>query len=160
MNCAADSGPIHSIGGPTDSSEATEDSQSTLLKGLIGNLSSTGYLDVTDEELAAALVVARRLLSGGRSYGSPRPLGGVRLRLLNKYHSLQNIHRLAQTNYRTLVAHQSFSICFSSLRNVSQREQRLKNAAVPASLQPIDTGWGGVLCRLLLGVMSLQSSHV
>ena len=66
MNCAADSGPIHSIGGPSDSSEATEDSQSALLRGLIGNLSSAGYLDVTDEELAAALVVAR---------------GGVRLRL-------------------------------------------------------------------------------
>ena len=42
--CTADSGPTHSMGGPMEISEATEDSQSVALKGLIGNLSSTGYL--------------------------------------------------------------------------------------------------------------------
>ena len=41
------------MGGPMEISEATEDSQSVALKGLIGNLSSTGYLDVADEELTA-----------------------------------------------------------------------------------------------------------
>ena len=48
-------------------SEATEDSQSVALKGLTGNLSSTGYLDVADEELTALLGPPLRLASGGRS---------------------------------------------------------------------------------------------
>ena len=53
-------------------SEATEDSQSVALKGLTGNLSSTGYLDVADEELTALLGPPLRLTSGGRSSSSSR----------------------------------------------------------------------------------------
>ena len=77
----ADSGPTHSMGGPMEMSEATEDSQSVALKGLTGNLSSTGYLDVADEELTALLGPPLRLASGGRSSTNRLLPCGVRLLL-------------------------------------------------------------------------------
>ena len=79
--CTADSGPTHSMGGPMEMSEATEDSQSVALKGLTGNLSSTGYLDVADEELTALLGPPLRLTSGGRSSTNRLLPCGVRLLL-------------------------------------------------------------------------------
>ena len=69
------------MGGPMEMSEATEDSQSVALKGLTGNLSSTGYLDVADEELTALLGPPLRLTSGGRSSTNRLLPGGVRLLL-------------------------------------------------------------------------------
>ena len=62
-------------------SEATEDSQSVALKGLTGNLSSTGYLDVADEELTALPGPPLRLTSGGRSSTNRLLPCGVRLLL-------------------------------------------------------------------------------
>ena len=75
--------PTHSIGGPIDSPEATEDSQSAALKGLIGNLSSTGYLDVADEELTAPLIGSARTWPDCTMLRwSRRLIGGASIRAL------------------------------------------------------------------------------